>query len=52
MLLQLEEERQLELLRFSLVLLLLAVGEAEVSDGETIRDREIKCILFNTHLNS
>lgn len=38
MLLQFEVERRFELVRLSLVLLLLAVGEADISDKKIIRE--------------
>lgn len=45
MLLQLEVERPLEWRRFSLVLLLLAVVEADMSEGEMMREEEREKLL-------
>lgn len=52
MLLQFEAERRLELVRFSLVLLLLADGEADISDRKIIREtvKEIYYFISKTHI--
>lgn len=51
MLLQFEVERRFELVRLSLVLLLLAVGEADISDRKIIREA-VEGIFLNSLLKT